>query len=164
TDSKLAGLETGADDYITKPFNIRELKVRIKNLIEQRRRLRERFRREVSVRPKDIAVTSTDEKFLQRAISVVDEHIADSDFSTETLARKIGLSRSQLHRKLTALTDQTALGFMRIVRLRRAAQLLKQKAGNVTEIAYMVGFNNISHFAKRFRELFGVSPSEYAKL
>lgn len=162
-DSKLAGLETGADDYLTKPLNLQELCVRIKNLIEQRRKLRERFARETKLSPKDIAVTSVDEKFLQRAIAIIEKNIDDPDFTTQVLARQIGMSRSQLHRKLNALTDKGPQVFIRIIRLKRAAQLLAQKTGNVTEIAYEVGFASVAHFSKRFREFFGKLPSEYQK-
>jgi signal transduction histidine kinase/ligand-binding sensor domain-containing protein/DNA-binding response OmpR family regulator len=159
--SKVDGLETGADDYLTKPFNVRELHVRIKNLINQRKRLRERFSHEVTLKAKEIAVTSTDEKFLNRAMEIVEKHMAEAEFDTQSMAWEVGMSRMQLHRKLSALTNHTPREFIRVYRLKRAAQLLDKKAGNVTEIAYEVGFNNISHFAKRFRELFGVSPSEY---
>ena len=160
-ESKIAGLETGADDYITKPFKVRELQVRVKNLIRQRQKLRERFSRDITLHPQDIAVTSADERFLKRVMAVVEQHIADSGFDIQTMAREVGLSRMQLHRKLCALTDQSPSEFIRVMRLKRAAQLLEQKAGNVTEIAYEVGFNNIAYFAKRFRELYGLSPSEY---
>jgi signal transduction histidine kinase/ligand-binding sensor domain-containing protein/DNA-binding response OmpR family regulator len=161
-DSKVEGLETGADDYLTKPFDVRELQVRIKNLIEGRRKLRERFSHEITLQPKDVAITSMDQQFLQRAMDIVEKHIADAEFTTDTLAWEVGLSRMQLNRKLQALTDQPSCGFIRMLRLKRAAQLLQQSAGTVTEIAYDVGFNSLSHFAKAFREQFGQSPSEYA--
>lgn len=161
-DSKVEGLEIGADDYLTKPFDVRELQVRVKNLIEGRRKLRERFSREITLQPKDVAITSMDEQFLQRAMAIVEKHIADAEFTTDTLAWEVGLSRMQLNRKLQALTDQPSRGFIRMLRLKRAAQLLQQSAGTVTEIAYDVGFNSLSHFAKAFREQFGQSPSEYA--
>jgi DNA-binding response OmpR family regulator len=106
--SKVEGLETGADDYITKPFDASELRARVKNLIEQRRKLRERFSREVTLQPGDIAITSMDEQFLHRAIEVIEEHIADANFSLDEFTRKVGMSRMQLHRKLRALTDQSA--------------------------------------------------------
>lgn len=160
-ESKLEGLELGADDYLIKPFDSRELQVRVKNLIDQRRKLRERFGKEVKLQPRDIAITSTDEQFLERAMAVVDEHISKADFDVETFGRKVGMSRKHLHRKLKALTDQAPSEFIRTLRLQRAAQLLEKNAGNVTEVAYEVGFNSISHFAKAFKEQFGILPSEY---
>jgi signal transduction histidine kinase/ligand-binding sensor domain-containing protein/DNA-binding response OmpR family regulator len=160
--SKLEGLETGADDYIIKPFSARELQVRVKNLIEQRRKLRERFSHESALKPKDIAITSADERFLQRAMDTIEAQIGNPDFSVNDFGKKVGLSHSQLHRKIRALTDRSPIEFIRTLRLKRAADLLKQHFGNVAEIAYEVGFNNPSYFAECFRKLFGKSPSEYA--
>jgi AraC-like DNA-binding protein len=102
-----------------------------------------------------------DRKFLERAISIVEEHIADPDFGVEYLAHRIGLSRMQAHRKIRALTDLSTSQFVLVIRLKRAAQLLKEKAGTVTEIAYQVGFQNPSYFSACFRRQFGVLPSEY---
>ncbi|MFQ5605254.1 MAG: two-component regulator propeller domain-containing protein [bacterium] len=161
-ESKIAGLETGADDYLTKPFDAKELQVRVKNLIEQHRRLQERFRRELLVQPSEVTVTSMDETFLQKAMDAVEAHIDDPDFETDNLAREAGYSRRQLNRKLRALTGQSVREFIRTIRLKRAAQLLQQQAGTVTEIAYEVGFNSIAHFSKVFREQFGVAPSEFS--
>ncbi len=160
-DSKLEGLETGADDYLTKPFDAKELRVRIKNLIEQRSKLRELFQRQLQVEPKVITVTSTDEKFLQRAMEIVEENIDDSEFDTRALSRAVGLGRSQLNVKLRALTGYSTREFIRTLRLKRAAQLLQQRFGNVAEVAYEVGFNSLSHFSKVFKQQFGVLPSQY---
>ena len=162
--SKLEGLETGADDYLIKPVNAKELLIRIKNLIEQRRRLRERFSRDVTLSPKDIAVTSADQRFLEKAIEIVEKEMKEPDFSVEQFSKEVGMSTSQLYRKIHALTNQSPVEFIRTFRLKRAAFLFKQKFGNVAEIAFEVGFNNLSYFAKCFRELFGKSPSEYSKL
>lgn len=161
-DNKLTGLETGADDYLTKPFDSRELLVRVQNLIESRRKLRERFSRELRIEPTEIAVTSADEKFLKRVMKIVEDNLGNSAFSAEDFGREVGLSRMQLHRKLTALTGQSASDFIRLMRLKRAAQLLGGQAATVSEIAYEVGFNSLSYFAKAFREQFGVLPNEYA--
>jgi signal transduction histidine kinase/DNA-binding response OmpR family regulator len=160
--SQLEGLETGADDYLTKPFSRKELKVRIKNLIEQRARLRACFSKKVSVEPKQVAVTSADEKFLQRALAVVEANMANAEFDVETFGREVGMSRTHIHRKLKALTDQSVSEFIRTIRLKRAAQLLSQKAGNVSEIAYLVGFKEQSYFSRCFQQTFGCAPSEYA--
>jgi len=162
-ESKIEGLETGADDYITKPFNIDELKARITNLIEQRKKLRERFSQEVKLEPKDIAITSADVKFLDRAIAIIEEHMGDFEFDAATFQEEMNMSRSQLFRKLRALTDQSATEFIRSIRLKRAANLFEQGFGNVAEVTYEVGFNNLSYFAKCFKEVYGVSPSEYGK-
>ncbi|CAA9315277.1 MAG: DNA-binding response regulator, AraC family [uncultured Cytophagales bacterium] len=161
-ESKLDGLETGADDYVTKPFHPQELRVRVRNLIAGRRNLRARFGREVKLQPKDITISSADEKFLQNAIAVVEKHMADSGFSVEALENEMMLSKMQLYRKLKALTDQSPTEFVRTLRLKRAASLLSQRSGNISEIAYEVGFNNLSYFAKCFKDHYGVPPSEYA--
>ncbi len=161
-DSKVEGLQLGADDYLIKPFDSQELRVRVKNLIEQRQKLRQRFGKEIKLQPKDIAITSADEKFLQRALELIDQHISDEVFTVEQFGREIGLSRAQLHRKLKGLTDHAPVEFIRIIRLKRAAQLLEQDYGTVAEIAYEVGFSDPSYFTRCFRRQFGILPSEYA--
>jgi signal transduction histidine kinase/ligand-binding sensor domain-containing protein/DNA-binding response OmpR family regulator len=160
-ESKLAGLETGADDYLIKPFDAEELRVRIKNLITQRRQLRARFSQKLLIEPHEMAVTSADERFLQRALNLIEEKMADPDFNVEEFSRRIGLSRSQLHRKLDALTGQSATEFIRLIRLKRAASLIKQGYGNISEIAFEVGFNHLSYFTQCFRKEFGVNPKDY---
>lgn len=162
-ENRIEGFERGADDYISKPFNIQELVSRIKNLIEQRKTLREQFSRNVRLYPKDISITSEDEKFISKTISIIEEHLNNFDFDVSRLTDKMALSRVQLFRKLKALTDQSPSEFIRTIRLKRAAQLLDKGFGNIAEVTYQVGFNNLSYFAKCFRELFGVSPSDYAK-
>lgn len=163
-ESKIEGLETGADDYLTKPFDAKELLTRVKNLIEQRHRLQERFHRDLRVQPKEITVTSVDEALLQNVIRIVDENMTNDDFDTATLARQAGISRGHLNKKLRALTNCSSREFVRTLRLKRAAQLLEHGYGNVTEVAYEVGFNSLAHFAKIFREQFGVAPKEYVSL
>ncbi len=160
-ESKIEGLETGADDYLTKPFDAQELRVRVRNLIAQRRQLRERYTRELILKPSEIAVTPLDEKFLHRVKAAVEKHLGEEEFSVEDLAREAGMSRVQLHRKLKALTNQAASDFILSMRLQRAADLLKQNAGTIAEIAYMTGFNTPNYFAKCFRKQFGCTPSEW---
>ncbi len=159
---KITGLETGADDYIIKPFQIDEVKLRIKNLLEQRRRLREKFSRTVHLEPGNITVTSLDEQFLHRVINYVLSHLGDEAFSIKQMAHDIGLSRMHLHRKLKALTNENTSNFVRIIRLKRAAQLLAKQNSTVTEIAYQVGFQNPSFFSACFRNHFGMPPSKYS--
>ena len=161
-EDKIGGLESGADDYLIKPFNARELQVRVKNLIEQRRQLRERFRKEGMLQPQGIDLTSADQKFLQKVLEIVGSHISDAHFSVEIFAKEIGMSHTLLYRKLQALTDYSPNEFIRSMRLNQAAQLLAGKSGNVTQIALRVGFNNLSYFARCFQRQFGVSPSLYA--
>ena len=162
TQSNIAGLELGADDYIVKPFPIPVLMTRIRNLIDTRRKLRERFSKEMILQPSRIPITSSDQAFLQKALDVVECHMGDSQFGVYELAEELGFSRRQLHRKLTALTDKTPGDFLRQIRLERAAQLLKERAGNVAEVAYAVGFNKPQYFSTLFRAAFGKNPAEYA--
>jgi signal transduction histidine kinase/ligand-binding sensor domain-containing protein/DNA-binding response OmpR family regulator len=161
-EDRIGGLETGADDYLIKPFDARELQVRVKNLIEQRRKLRERFRKEGILQPQEIAITSTDQKFLQKALEIVESHLSDEHFSVGNFGKEIGMSRALLHRKLRALIDHSPSELIRSLRLNHAAQLLAKHGGTVTEIAFQVGFNNLSYFARCFQRQFGVSPSLYA--
>jgi signal transduction histidine kinase/DNA-binding response OmpR family regulator len=161
TNSRIIGLETGADDYLTKPFNSAELLLRIKNLIDQRKKLREKFSREITLEPKEIAVTSTDQKFLTRVLEIVEKNVSNENFSAEDFAENVGMSKTHLNRKLNALTDTSANEFIRTYRLKKAARLLSGKSGNISEIAYEVGFSNPSYFAESFKKLFGYSPSEY---
>jgi signal transduction histidine kinase/ligand-binding sensor domain-containing protein/DNA-binding response OmpR family regulator len=160
SENRIEGLETGADDYLTKPFEPKELMARIKNLINLRRKLRERFSARQVLKPGEVTVSSIDDQFLQRLKNVVEAHIAEEAFGVDELAREAGMSRSQIHRKLTALTGMSAGDFVRYLRLHRAMDLLRQNAATVAEIAYMVGFSTPAHFTKCFHELFGVTPSE----
>jgi signal transduction histidine kinase/ligand-binding sensor domain-containing protein/DNA-binding response OmpR family regulator len=157
-ESKLQGLETGADDYLTKPFKMEELQARIKNLMESRKKLRERFSKQIHINPQEISVTSTDERFLQRVLSLLETNMANAGFDVEAFSKEIGLSRTHLHRKLTALTGQAPNEFIRTVRLKRAALLLQQHHGNISEIAYAVGFSSVSYFTKCFKDFYGVTP------
>jgi AraC-like DNA-binding protein len=159
----LEGLETGADDYITKPFSPVELKARIHNLIELRQKLRERFGHSLSLEPKEVAITSVDQQFLQRVLDIMEIHKSDAEFSAESFSREIGMSRSQLHRKLKALTDQSTGDFIRSYRLKYAKQLIEKDFGNMTQVAYESGFNSPSYFAECFKKQFGKLPSEFAK-
>ncbi len=160
-ENKLEGLEIGADDYLIKPFDGKELGIRIKNLITIREQLQNKYQQEIWLKPKEVKVSSVHQKFLEDLKEIIEDNIDDDTFSVEILGHKIGMSRSQLHRKLKALTDQPPTTFIRNYRLRRAADLLQQEAGNVTEIAYQVGFSSQTYFTTCFQELFKCSPSEY---
>ncbi|WP_157429262.1 hybrid sensor histidine kinase/response regulator transcription factor [Aequorivita sublithincola] len=159
--AKLEGMGIGADAYVTKPFNPQLLRANVDNLIENRRKLQQRFAQEVILAPKDIAVSSEDEKFLERLQKVLDEYLTNPDFSAETFAAEMAVSRMQLHRKLKALTGQTTTEFIRSQRLRLASKLLKVDKISISEVGYAVGFNDPSYFTKCFKQEFGSSPSEY---
>lgn len=161
-DNKIEGLERGADDYLTKPFDAKELLVRTKNLIEQRQNLRELFTRsEIKIDPKKVTVISVDQKFLEQVLALLETNYSNPEFGVPQMQVALAMSKTQLHRKLRALTNEAPGELLRNFRLKSAAQLLSQKEDSVTQIAYKVGFNNLSYFAKCFKELFGVAPSSY---
>jgi signal transduction histidine kinase/ligand-binding sensor domain-containing protein/DNA-binding response OmpR family regulator len=161
-DQKKTGFEVGADAYISKPFSFEILEMQVKNLIEQRKQLKSLFNKKIEVNPSDISVTSVDEKLIRKALEVVEKNISNADFSVEQLGRELGMSRVHLYKKLLSLTGKTPIEFIRVLRLKRAAQLLQKSQLRVSEIAYEVGFNNPKYFSKYFREEFNMLPSEYA--
>ncbi|MEX1239275.1 MAG: response regulator [Cyclobacteriaceae bacterium] len=162
-ENKLEGLETGADDYLLKPFDEEELRVRIKNLIAIRAKLQKKFQQEIMQKPEAVKILSLHEKFLEKVKAAIEQNIDNELFSVEHLGRELAMSRSQIHRKLKALTDQPATMYIRHYRLHRAAALLRQGAGNVAEISYQVGFNSATYFSSCFHELFGYPPSVLTK-
>jgi AraC-like DNA-binding protein len=159
-ESRIEGLETKADDYLTKPFVARELLLRIKNLIDSRRQLRDKYVRSMTLKPAEVPIKSLDEKFLRKLMEEIEHNIGDESFSVEVLGSAIGMSRSQLHRKLKALIGQGPNQFIRSFRLNRAHDMLKANSATAAEIAYSVGFSSPSYFTKCFHEQFGYTPSE----
>lgn len=160
-DNKVEGLEFGADDYITKPFNSQELLARIKNLLEQRKKLKEIFSTSAEIKSEKFKFSPEENEFIQNAIKIVEENIDNPDFDTEKFADKMFLSRSQLHRKLVQLTNESPGEFIRTIRLKYAAKLLLQKNFNITQIALEVGFNSPSHFTKAFKQFYNCTPKEF---
>lgn len=172
-EDRLEGLSEHADDYLTKPLDMAELKARIKNLITIRQRLRDRFSQEESVRmqdrsllvafsPREPDAVSAETVFLERVREVVEAYIGDDTFSVERLAAAVGMSRVHLHRQLGSIAGRTPSEIIRTMRLERAAQLLKVQAGTVSEVAYGVGYKSVSHFSTSFRRQYDVTPTEYA--
>ncbi len=162
-EEKLEGLQTGADDYLTKPFDSRELEIRAHNLIRLRQQLRERFAESISLKPSEVATNSVDQTFLEDALRIVEANIGNEQFSIEMLAREIGMSRPNLNRKFRALINQSSNQFIQSVRLQRAADLLRQGAGSVSEIAFRTGFSSTAYFVKCFKDHFGETPGSILK-
>ncbi len=160
---KLSGLSMGADAYLTKPFDPRELQLMVGNLIEQRRRLREKFASDMAMpRSQPVAdfVSPTEAAFLEKIEQTVRDNLDNENFSIEDLGRAMGMSRSQLHRKVKAITDMSPSVYVRTYRLQQAYQLLEQRSGNISEIAFQVGIPNLAYFSRSFSEQFGFPPSE----
>ncbi|MCP5052245.1 MAG: response regulator [bacterium] len=155
------GLETGADDYIIKPFNAPILVTRVKNLIRLRRQLQQKIQEDMILQPGEISVSSLDREFIKELQAIIEENLGDPEFNMEQLAKSLYISHSTLYKKVEALTGQSPQLFTRSYRLKRAAQLLKADFGNVTEVAFEVGFSNTSYFTKCFKEKFHCLPSEY---
>jgi len=162
-DNKIEGFEIGVDDYIIKPFSARELKVRVRNLINQRKLLRSRFKSATVIKPSEVTAISIDQLFLQKIIKIIEANFENQNFTPESLAESVNMSVSQLNRKLNALIEQPAGHLMRSLRLQRAADLLKKNAGTVSEICYQLDFNDPAYFSRAFKKQFGCSPSEFAK-
>ncbi len=162
---KRSGYDTGADDYVIKPFDIDILEKRIKNLIHSREMLKERFSTEILTEPKEFSPSLTDEKLLRKILASIENNISNSDFNIDTLNKEVGISRAQLFRKIKSLTNnQTVSDFIITYRLQRAAQLFSRGHSNVSEVAYNVGFKNTSHFTTRFKKQFGKSPKEFINM
>lgn len=158
-ENKIEGLETGADDFIPKPFNTRELLTRIKNLITTRKKLREKFLNTVLEDEKPVKATIED-AFLKKLREAIESNLDNAEFSIEDLSREVGMSRTQVHRKLKALTNQSASQFMRTIRLQHGKTLLQEGNLNVSEVAYRVGFSSPTYFSTCYASQFGYAPSE----
>ncbi len=161
SSDKLEGFETGADDYIMKPFDTKELKSRIKNLIEQRKRIHEHFRKHGLFEIKEKNITSVDQKFLQNVFDIITQHVSNSSFSVDLLVKNLSLSRSVVHRKILSLVGETPGELIRSIRIKTAAKLIEKKFGNLSEIALEAGFNNPAYFSECFKKQYGMTPSQY---
>ena len=158
----IKGLEFGADEYISKPFSIKHLELRIHKLIQNNIRLKEYFSKNSLLPKKDIEISTRDVEFLNKVIDAIEKNISDSNFGVEELAVEIGLSTSHFYRRLKQLTGQVPNVYLRNYRLQRAAELLRRNDGaKVAEVMYQIGIESSSYFSTSFKKLHGVSPSDF---
>lgn len=160
-EHELSGLKEGADDYITKPFNLEILLLRIQKILKWTKNNHEKFKT-IDISPSEITVSSLDEQLIEKAIRAVEENMDNSEFSVEELSSYVGMSRGHLYKKLIMITGKSPLEFIRILRVKRGKQLLEQSQLNVSQIAYQIGLSP-KQFTKYFKEEFGYVPSEYIK-
>ncbi|MUH37653.1 response regulator [Zobellia amurskyensis] len=163
-ETKIECLSLGADDYIEKPFSLEFVKWKVKNTFSSREDLKDKYSKIITPEPSEIKVDSNDEKFIRKLIEIIERFIDDSSLNVEFLASEVGMSRANLYRKLQAINNDTPVNFIKQIRLKRAAQLLKSNKMYISEVAYMTGFNNQKYFSKCFSKAYGVSPTEYSKL
>ncbi|WP_296122821.1 helix-turn-helix domain-containing protein [uncultured Bacteroides sp.] len=161
-NSKIEGMDGGADVYVEKPFSLQYMEVCIRNLIEQRQLLKNKFSQMPMVPLGSIAGNPADEKFLARMNDLIERNFSNPDLSVDFLAEKLGISRSGLFAKVKALASITPNELIKVVRLKKAASLLAEKCYRINEVCYMVGFDNPSYFSECFQKQFGVKPSKFA--
>lgn len=159
--SKIEGIELGADDYIEKPFSTEYLLARIANLLSNQEKLRQAFTSSPFVNAQTIALTKADEAFLEKLTEVIKSNISEPEFNVDILAEKMNMSRSSLHRKIKGIAQITPNEFIQLERLKMAAQLIQSQEYKINEVCYIVGFNSSSYFAKCFQKQFGVLPKDF---
>ncbi|MEM6380011.1 MAG: DNA-binding response regulator, partial [Bacteroidota bacterium] len=157
------GFQIGVEDFITKPFSSDILEIRINNLLQSRKDLQDKFSKEFKVEPSGLPVSSMDQTFLNRAMEVIEQNLNNPQFSAIVFAEEMCMSRVHLYRKLKALTNESVSGFVKVVRLKLAAELIRDKKMRIKEAAYTVGYSDPKYFSKCFKQQFGVNPSEYTE-
>ncbi|TZF86104.1 response regulator (plasmid) [Pedobacter sp. BS3] len=161
TRQQIEGLEVGADDYVTKPFSINLLDAKVHNIIRSRKRLKEYYSNTKEVVPENITFNTLDEEFIREAITIIENHITESDFSVDKFSREIGMSRSNLYLKLKAITGESATDFIKRIRFKKAVELLESRRYTISQVAYMSGFNSPSYFSTCFKQYYDCMPTEY---
>lgn len=148
---------------MTKPFDIANLNVRIKQLLDVRAAIKENIRKELIVNPKEVMITSDDDKFIASIITIIEENMTNTDFNIDILSSKLNISRSTLYRRIMEITNQSPSDLIRRTRMKRAASLLERTSHSVAEISYMVGYWDQRYFGQSFKKEFGMTPKQYAK-
>lgn len=160
---KLKGIEGGADDFITKPFDKEILTARVINLLKSRNHMHRHFYNQITLKIDDYKISSDLKEFLDACIAITEKHLQDPDFNVKTLAEELDMSHSALYRKVKLVSGKSVTEFIRFIKLRKAAQLLINTESNISESAYLAGFNDMGYFRTQFKKVFGINPSKYAK-
>ena len=160
---KFEGLESGADDYITKPFNLKEFKLKIKNILDSKQSLKNKFISDTSLASLDVSLTSLDQKLLEKAFQIVKENIANQEFNITQFSEDLGVSRSMLFTKIKAWANATPNEFIQEIRLKHAAKLIELNKLNISEVSYKVGFKRPKYFSQCFKKKYNLTPSEYSE-
>ncbi len=161
-EANVESLKLGADDYITKPFNVKILVTRCNNLVNGRRMLQEKFSQSTEFKPSVIASNEIDREFIEQAHRVIEQHLANEDFDVNMFSREMALGRTKLFNKIKGVTGQTPNEFILNIKMKKATRLLHNRRElNIADIAYMLGFSSPKYFSKCFKEQFGISPSEF---
>lgn len=163
TVHQVEGLETGADNYLTKPVNVQLLELTIRNLFKTRERIREKYNSQITQDEPTPIANPVDERFINRIVQITEQHMSNPQFGVEMLTIEVGMSAPVLYKKLKAITDMSVNDFTKSIRMKRAAHLLQQGRLNINEVAYEVGFDDRRYFSREFKKMFGQNPSEYAK-
>lgn len=161
-EAMVQSLDSGCNLYLTKPFNLEILQLSIKNLLRERNVVQEQNRNKIQINASEVNVDSLDDQLIQKAVALVEKHMEDPQLSVEFLSKELGMSRVHLYKKLQSITGKSPIEFIRLIRLKRASQLLAKSQLNISEVAYMVGYNNAKYFAKHFKAEFSMLPSEFA--
>ena len=159
-EEKHIGLDAGADDYILKPFEAKELHLRVHNILTAKKRIYEKFKRSFEIDAGEVAVTSADKMFFSRLTELVNTDSSNANLKVEEIADQMSMSLTTLTRKIKALVNLTPSEFLRNMRMKRAKKLLVSGFGNISEVAFEVGFNSLSYFAKCYKQQFGITPSQ----
>jgi AraC-like DNA-binding protein len=162
-EKKLEGVEGGADDYITKPFEKELLEAKVANLLKSRSNLQHYFYNEITLRENPLKISEDYKQFLDKCIAIVEKYLDDETFHVKILANELNMSHSNLYKKVKSISGQSVNGFIRFIRLRKAAELLINSNSNINETASQIGFTNPKYFREQFAKLFGMNPSEYRK-
>jgi len=162
-EHKIEGIEIGADDYITKPFNMIYLQKRIENILKQRKQLRERFSRDVNAAPEELSPSTADQEFMNKVIALIEEHMTDPEFSIDNLLPHFNFGRTVFYKKMKGISGYSPKDFVRIIRMKKAGKLLADSSVTVSEVAFEVGFSDANYFSRQFKKHFGENPSEFQK-